>query len=46
MVMTDFERRQLILAIADDTIFGILILSAAFLIVSAGLSLMKWVGVF
>ena len=43
--MTD-EMKEFILALIDNSVVGILVLSAAFLIVAGGLSLMKWVGVF
>lgn len=40
------EKRLFVLALIEDTVFGILVLSAAFLIAAGGLSLMKWAGVF
>lgn len=43
--MTD-EQKIFMLALIDDSVVGVLVLSAAFLIVAGGISLMKWVGVF
>ena len=40
------EKMEFVIALIDDTVVGVLVLSAAFLIVAGGLSLMKWVGVF
>lgn len=40
------EKMNFILALIDDTVVATLVLSASFLIVSGGLSLMKWAGVF
>lgn len=40
------EKKYFVMALLDDTIVGILVLSAAFFIISGGLSLMKWVGIF